>query len=302
MTIEEILADIRSDRVKKVIFDCDAYNDIDDEYALAFAVGSDRMDVCAANATLFNNPRVNGHEDGMLHAYDQIVKVLKLIGYEHIPAFKGAPTPVTLAGGPVPNPASDNIIKTAHSSDEPVYILVTGGATNVASAIMTDPSIKDKICVIWMACNTLDYVGPARDYNADQDRDAGHYLIDCGVNLVLIPSIGPEGYGTQTLLGDQEYIDRMLTGDSDAAVFFRNYLPDFAFAEEGEPLHHFWDIAAPGILEDSDAFDIEIISAPRIRSDNSWSLSEDRHKIIYVPRMDDSRVMDETFKTINKLI
>ena len=60
--LEEILADIRSDRVKKVIMDCDAYNDIDDQYAIAFALASDKIDVLTINATLFNNYRCNGYE------------------------------------------------------------------------------------------------------------------------------------------------------------------------------------------------------------------------------------------------
>ena len=60
MTLNEILEDLRSDRVKKVIMDCDAYNDIDDQYAIAFALGSDKMDVLGVNAVLFNNYRCNG--------------------------------------------------------------------------------------------------------------------------------------------------------------------------------------------------------------------------------------------------
>ena len=35
MTLEQIIADIKSDRVKKVIFDADAGNEIDDQYAIA---------------------------------------------------------------------------------------------------------------------------------------------------------------------------------------------------------------------------------------------------------------------------
>lgn len=302
MTLNEILADIRSDRVKKVIIDCDAYNDIDDEYAIAFAVGSKKMDVLSINAALFNNPRVNGHEDGMLHSYEQCKKVLKLIGAEHIPVYKGCPMPISLTENesPVPSPAVDNIIKTAHESDEMVYILVTGASTNIASAIKTDPSIKDNICVIWLACNTLDYTS-AGDYNFGQDHVAGRYIINCGVNLMILPAIGPEGYGTQTIIGDQEYLDKMIKGDSEAAVFFRNYLPDFAFAEEGEPLHHFWDIAAPGVLEVPEAFDLSIVMAPRIRLDNTWAFEDGRHDIMYMSRLDDKKVMDVTFEIIGEL-
>ena len=36
--IEEILFDLKSDRKKKVILDTDAYNEIDDQFAIAYTV------------------------------------------------------------------------------------------------------------------------------------------------------------------------------------------------------------------------------------------------------------------------
>ena len=36
ISVEEILSDIRSDRTKKVILDTDTFNEIDDQYALAY--------------------------------------------------------------------------------------------------------------------------------------------------------------------------------------------------------------------------------------------------------------------------
>ena len=44
MTMEQILADIRSDRIKKVIHDADMGIEMDDQYALAFCLGaSDKL-------------------------------------------------------------------------------------------------------------------------------------------------------------------------------------------------------------------------------------------------------------------
>ena len=57
MTPEQILADIRTDRVKKVIVDTDTFNEMDDQYAVAYAVASPKMDVLAINAAPFHNGR-----------------------------------------------------------------------------------------------------------------------------------------------------------------------------------------------------------------------------------------------------
>lgn len=305
MTLNEILEDLKSDRVKKVIMDCDAYNDIDDQYAIAFAAGSDKMDVLSVNATLFNNYRCNGFADGMKRSYDEIVKVLKLIGKDKdIDAYIGCDTPLTKVSEKmwVDSPAVRNIIKTAHESDETVYVIATGAATNVSCAIMADPTVKDNICVIWVGCNCVNFSGSASDFNVDQDSVAGRYLLDCGVNLVLLPAMGPEGFGTQTLIGNQPFLDGVIKGESVQAKFFRNDLPELAYPGESDWTHHFWDVAGPGVVEDANAYELSIIPAPRIRGDGVWAFDDGRHNIIYMSKLNADKVMKDTFNAICKLI
>ena len=303
MTLNEILGDIRSDRVKKVIMDCDAYNDIDDQYAIAFALGSDRMEVLGVNAVLFNNYRCNGFADGMQRSYDEIVKVLKFLKKEHIPAFLGCDTPLTQLeeGEWVDCPAVQNIIKLAHESDEMIYIIATGAATNVSSAIIADPTIKDNICVIWVGCNCIDFDGPAGDFNVGQDHYAGRFLLNCGVNLILLPAMGPEGCGTQTLIGNPENIVQ-IKGDSATAKFFREDLPELAYPGQKEWTHHLWDIAGPGLLHCPEAYDVEIMMAPRMRGDDVWSFDQGRHDIVYMHKLDPDKVTYDFFEAINALI
>ncbi len=304
MNLNEILADLKSNRVKKVIMDCDAYNDIDDQYAIAFAIASERMKVVAANGVLFNNYRCNGFADGMKRSYDEIVKELKLLGRDReIPAYLGCDTPLHHVddGVWVDSPAVQAIIKCAHESDEIVYVIATGAATNVSCAIMADPTIKDNICVIWVGCNTVDFDGPASDFNVAQDPVAGRYLLNCGVNLVLLPAMGPDNKGTQTLIANQDTI-KAIDGDSRAAVFFREDLPELAYPGQKEWFHHFWDVAGPGLVHRPEAFCLSIIKAPRMRGDDVWAFDDGRHDIIYMDRLDNVQVMQDTYDLINKLV
>ncbi len=57
LTPRAILADIASPRVKKVVVDSDTYNEMDDQYAVAYAIGSPRMEVLALHAAPFRNAR-----------------------------------------------------------------------------------------------------------------------------------------------------------------------------------------------------------------------------------------------------
>ena len=54
MTMQQILDDIRSDRIKKVIHDADMGMEMDDQYALAFCIGAkDKLELLAAQASTF---------------------------------------------------------------------------------------------------------------------------------------------------------------------------------------------------------------------------------------------------------
>ena len=50
MNIREILDDIKSARKKKVILDTDAYNEIDDQFAIAYFYYSKKVDLLAVCA------------------------------------------------------------------------------------------------------------------------------------------------------------------------------------------------------------------------------------------------------------
>lgn len=306
MTLNEILADIKSDRVKDVIFDSDTYNEMDDQYAIAYALGSPCINVLSINAALFHNGRSESFTDGMEKSYEEIGRVLKVCHCDGtVDTFKGCPTPISESPdfAPVDSPASRSIIKTAHAAEDIVYILTTGACTNVASAIMLDPSVKDKICVIWLGGHCLEHPDLG-EFNLIQDYRAGQYLLDCGVPVILLPACGAEGHGTQMLRVDDEQL-KVMRGTSDAAVFFRDTLPDEFRAETIEYAGRFeriiWDIAAPAVLSVPDAFEFSVIPAPIFEDSGRYAFDAMRHKIIYMEKLDPAAVIKDAFESIDRL-
>ena len=305
MTLNEILTDIKSDRVKTVIFDSDTYNEMDDQYAIAYALGSERMNVVAINAALFHNQRSESFADGMEKSYEEIARVLKVCHREEVPSFRGCPTPISESKdfAAVDSPAVRNIIKVAHESEDMVYILTTGACTNVSSAIMIDPSIKENICVVWLGGNCLEEP-ELFEFNLVQDYRAGQYLINCGVNLILLPAIGAKGHGTQMLRATDEDL-KHIKGDSDACVFFRDTLPDEFRAEtveySGRFIRVIWDVAAPAVLSVPEALEFSIIPAPVFGDNGKYAYDAMRHKIIYMEKLNAREVFKDAFESIAKL-
>ena len=188
MTIREILADIKSDRKKKVVLDTDTFNEIDDQYALAYCYVCDKMDLVAVHAAPYFNDKSTSYEDGMLKSYNEIKKVLSLIDPDYTtPVFEGSRTTIEVSGGIVDSPAARNLIEVVKNSDEIVYVLAIGAITNVVSAIAMDPSIKDNMCVVWLGGNQLDS-NNLGEFNLVQDFTAGQMLLNSGVPLFLCPA------------------------------------------------------------------------------------------------------------------
>ncbi|MDD6800850.1 MAG: nucleoside hydrolase [Firmicutes bacterium] len=299
MNIERILEDIKSDRVKKVILDSDTYNEMDDQYAVAYALGSKKIDLIALTAAPFKNERSESFADGMKKSYNEILRILKTTGKTGCcPVFEGSERIISSSPdlSPVDSPAARNIIKAALESDEIIYVLATGCCTNVASAIMLEPAIKDKICVVWLGTN--DFGLDVREFNIAQDYRAGQILINSGVNLVLLPVNAPGERGTKTLLAKRD-IFNAIKNNSNACVFFRDTLPaEFDYDPWPRVI---WDIAAPALLTNPSAFELEIIPAPVFTDEYRHAFDATRHKIIYMNKLDPSAVFAGLFETINSL-
>lgn len=73
-----------------MVLSTDTYNEIDDQYAIAYAIGaSERLRVRAFYAAPFTNQHSSGPADGMEKSYQEIKKVLKLAGKEDYSVLRG---------------------------------------------------------------------------------------------------------------------------------------------------------------------------------------------------------------------
>lgn len=170
-----------------VVLDTDTYNEVDDQFALVYAVLSKEINLLAIYAAPFHNEKSSGPEDGMLKSYKEICRLLALLNINYNGfAFKGSKR--FIGDTPCDNEAVRDLIKKAkeYSVDNPLYVAAIGAPTNVSSAILLAPEIIKNIKVIWLGGNEISYPY-AREFNLKQDYEASKTLFDCGVDLVQIP-------------------------------------------------------------------------------------------------------------------
>ena len=75
-----------------VILDTDAYNEIDDQFALAYLLKKEKLNCVGICAAPFLNSRSVSPSDGMEKSYDEIIKLLELMDRDDMKdkVFKGS--------------------------------------------------------------------------------------------------------------------------------------------------------------------------------------------------------------------
>jgi len=299
MDIRQILDDIKSPRIKDVIIDTDAANEVDDQFVIPYVIGCDKLNLLSINAAMFWWDGISS-EEGARRCYEEAVRVCRAIRSDDDPltVYKASDRTMMSTGGePVDSPAVQNIIKTALEADELIYILSIGAATNVASAIKMEPRIKEKICVIWLGGNQT-HVGVTdmNEFNFIEDTEAGKYLLDSGVPLVLCPARNV----TIGLSCGVEEFERELAGGTPVMELLLQLIYEM-HAKAGYVEGYsriIWDITAPAILSIPDCAEYSFIPAPIINEDNLYSFDDSRHEIIILDSLDRDAVFADCWKNI----
>ncbi len=301
MDLEKIIEDIKSDRVKKVILDTDTDNEVDDQFALAYAIGADKVDLLSVNAAPFSHPERNiDHKMGADASYVEIGRVLSAYQKDcAIPYFRGAEKPIDQNDGkPVDSPAARNIIETALASDEPIYVLGIGAGTNIASALMMEPAIKEKIVVIWLCANEL-HCENVYEYNLDQDFAAGKYILDSGVPFIMCPAWNVTG----VLWVNMWTIKEKIAGVSPLCELLWQLINQ-VYYWVGRPEGYgrtLWDIASVAILQVPEYAHLKVITAPIFTDDHKFAFDDSRHKIIYLEKLDRDEIYEDLWKTLRSI-
>jgi inosine-uridine nucleoside N-ribohydrolase len=175
-----------------IVIDTDPYNEIDDQFAITYALLSpERLDVRAIYAAPFDNERSGSPARGMALSAEVARAILARLaphGLALPEVYTGADRWMTDAGGPVASPAAEHLIALAEAQPEgePLYVVALAAIPNIASAIRLRPAIIDKIVIVWLAGHPHSH-GDTTEFNLRQDPAASRTVLDCGVPLVLVP-------------------------------------------------------------------------------------------------------------------
>jgi len=156
----------------RVVLDTDTYNEIDDQFALVYSLlSSKELEVEAVYAAPFYNDRSSGPGDGMQKSYDEILKLLELLGRSSDGfVYRGSTEFVHDIETPCRSEAALDLVDRAlGSKDGPLYVVAIAAITDVVSAILIEPKILEKIIVVWLGGQPHHWPDTRSEFNLRQD-------------------------------------------------------------------------------------------------------------------------------------
>ena len=288
-----------------VILDTDTFNEADDQVALAYMLKcEDKLNIKGITAAPYSGPgKVDTPKEGVINSYNEILHILKLTKREDMKdvVFMGAENYLPDENTPVESDAAEFMAKLSdsYSPDNPLYIVAIGAITNVASAILKNPRMKENCVVVWLGGHAFHYTD-TREFNMLQDVAAARVVFGCGVPLVQLPC-----HGVVSEFAVSQYeLEHWLGGKSELCDYFikkivakaESYAKGLPWAK---PL---WDVTAIGwLLNDNDQYMLSrIIPAPIPQYDNTYSNETHEHEITYVYKIKRNDLMGDLFKKLGE--
>lgn len=277
----------------RMVLDTDTFNEIDDQFAVVYALKSpEKLQVEAFYAAPFFNDLSTGPADGMEKSYQELKKIAGIVPeMANIPIYRGSETYLPGSETPVESEAARNLVERAMASeeDDPLYVVAIGAITNVASAILMEPRIIEKIVVVWLGGHALHWPN-TKEFNLFQDLHASRTVLNCGVPLVLIPCMGVASHLQTTLSEIKDYVkDKGKVGE----YLYETYLN--CMKEHFARSRVIWDISTIAYLVNPKWTPNALVHSPIVSEDFRWSVDSSRHFIRYVQYIDRDLVFKDLF-------
>jgi len=287
-----------------VILDTDAYNEIDDQYAIAYLLTyGDRLHIKGICAAPFLNEKASSVADGMEKSFYEIHKVLRLAKREELigDTYRGSEVFLPDEKTPVVSDAARFMAEQAeqYTSENPLYIIALGAITNVASALLMNPNMKENTVIVWLGGHAH-HMPHTKEFNMQQDVAAARVVFDCGVPVVQLPCMGV----VDVLRTSRYELEHWLKGKNALC----DYLVENATREAesyaaGKPWTRvIWDVTPVAWLVDRDGHFMtdDLRPSPIAEYDHTYRFDDGRHLIRYVTSIDRDAVFEDLFNRLGK--
>lgn len=300
MTLQQNMKNLQVPKGKiDVVLDTDAFNEIDDQFAIAYLLRSgEKLNTKAIYAAPFHNDNSTGPADGMERSYQEILKLLDLMGEER-EVYRGSETFLADENTPVASPAAEDLARRAegYSPENPLYVVAIGAITNVASAILLNPKVAKNIVVVWLGGHGHHY-HDTKEFNLMGDIAAARVVMGSGVPFVQLPCAGVVSEFTMS----KPELEYWLVGRNPLADYLaRNTIAAAETYAAGKPWTRvIWDVTAVAwLLNDNNRFMLSRMAETMLPGyDGQYYPLADGSSMCYVYRIHRDTLMEDLIRKL----
>ncbi|MBN1950700.1 MAG: nucleoside hydrolase, partial [Bacteroidales bacterium] len=280
----------------RMVLDTDTYNEIDDQFALVYAyLSKERIQLEAVYAAPYFNNRSTSAGDGMEKSYQEILRLLKLLGKSPEGfAFRGSDRYLEDVSKPIRSEAALDLVKKAMASspDNPLYVVPVGCITNIASAILIEPQIIENIVVVWLGGNDLNWPHQ-REFNLMQDVKAAQIVLNSGVPMVIMPC-QPVVAHFHTTIPEMQYY---LKGKNPLSDYLLNMTIEYSGGRDYWS-KVIWDVTAVAWLVNPSWIPTNLVHSPILTDQVTYSTDRSRHFIRMATSVNRDAIFRDLFSKI----
>ncbi len=255
----------------RMIIDADFANEVDDQYALALALGRpDRIRIEGFIAAHFGDA---GGAAGIDKSLAELEAVLSKAGLSGRYPVKRGLDPLQYRDRISSNEGIDFILQKARQStpQDPLWLMMLGPATDGAAALLKDPSIADRVVFFWHG--RTQWPVRAWNFNAYNDVRAVRVLFELPCRFILFDT------GTYLRIPFEDTARRFAPiGPLGAYLHeIRKRRPQYMTPEKG-----FFDLGDVAAVVDPSTVRWETVNAPAVDHDLRYDLARHNGPIVRI--------------------
>jgi inosine-uridine nucleoside N-ribohydrolase len=272
----------------RVVLDCDTANEVDDQFAIAHALGLPEGTLDVRGVISVHNTTAHGPTSRDMYQ-EEAERVVALCAGD-VPCIPGADHPMESMDEPVSSAGLEFLVEEARLG--PLTVVATGPATDVASLFLAAPESQENVRVVWLGgfgdeATYQVWHNRMGELNGRADISAWRTLLESPLDLLHIPTWPAPA---KILVDPASFAEELRALGRPVASYLAGILQPLAAGYEDRPGKELWDLACVAAVADPGAITSGSQAVPKVDAAGAHDFTQPGREVGVVSDLDERRI------------
>lgn len=279
----------------RVVLDCDTANEVDDQFAIAHALGAPEGTLEVRGVISVHN--TTAHGPGSRDMYQEEAERVVSLCESDVPCVPGAERPMESRDELVPSAGLEFLVREARLG--PLTIIATGPATDVASLFLAAPEVRENVRVVWLGgfgdeVTYKTWHNRMGELNGRADIAAWRMLLEEPVDLLHVPTWPAPA---KILVDPVSFGEELRALGRPVASYLAEIL---ALSVDPERRKELWDLACIVAVAEPDIVTVEPRAVPTLDAAGAHDFTLTGRVVDTVTDLDERRVLASLLAALSR--